>query len=341
MPQNVLLIQGNASDAQIVRDSLSRSSDNNFNVEWVSTCALGLQRLAAVGKQKAGDTTGISAVLVDLLLPDVAGIETFDRLFAAIPQIPIVILSSLQDAAAATMAIQRGAQDFLLKERLDDYVLPKTLTAVIDRAAIAEALFIEKERAQVTLNSIGDAVVCTDLEGHLSYLNIAAERLTGWRTEGAIGRPLEDVVKIIDSDTRAAVPNPMSIATQQNKIVGLPPACVLMTRRTAACDRAARTGVVLPTHCVRGDWVHRRGRGPNSVAAPDLRIHTSRAIHLDSRRIGLDRVDRSMGAAGGVPTGQCLAPEGPHMAQAGGQHFGGGTALQGIHGRRGRDFGRD
>jgi diguanylate cyclase (GGDEF)-like protein/PAS domain S-box-containing protein len=230
MPQNILLIQSNASDAQIVRDALSRSGDSSFNVEWVSTCALGLQRLAAVGKQQSDSGIGISAVLVDLLLPDVAGIETFDRLFAAIPQIPIVILSSLQDAAAATTAIQRGAQDFLLKERLDDYVLPKTLTAVIDRAATTEALFIEKERAQVTLNSIGDAVVCTDLEGHLSYLNIAAERLTGWRKAEAIGRPLEDVVRIIDSDTRATVPNPMSIATRQDKTVGLPPTSILIRR---------------------------------------------------------------------------------------------------------------
>jgi len=230
MRQNVLLIQGNASDAQLVRDALSKASDHGFNVEWVRTCALGLQRLAAVGKQKAHHTVGISAVLVDLLLPDVTGIETFDRLFAAIPQIPIVILSSLQDAGAATTAIQRGAQDFLLKERLDDYVLLKTLTAVIDRAAITEALFIEKERAQVTLNSIGDAVVCTDLDGHISYLNIAAERLTGWRKDEAIGRPLEDVVRIIDSDTRATVPNPMSIATEQDKIVGLPPTCMLIRR---------------------------------------------------------------------------------------------------------------
>jgi diguanylate cyclase (GGDEF)-like protein/PAS domain S-box-containing protein len=230
MPQNILLIQGNESDAQIVRDALSRSSAGKFNLEWVRTCALGLQRLAAIGKQRLGGTIGISAVLVDLQLPDVAGIETFNRLFAAIPQIPIVILSSSQDAAAATTAIQRGAQDFLLKERLDDYVLPKTLTAVIGRAAITEALFVEKERAEVTLNSIGDAVVCTDTEGHVSYLNIAAERLTGWQKEEAIGRPLEDVVRIVDSDTRATVPNPMSIATRQNKTVGLPPTCILIRR---------------------------------------------------------------------------------------------------------------
>jgi diguanylate cyclase (GGDEF)-like protein/PAS domain S-box-containing protein len=230
MPHNILLIQGDALDAKIVRDALSESGDCNFHVEWVGTCALGLERLAAVGKQKLQRSSGIAAVLVDLSLPDVTGIETFDRLFAAIPQIPIVILSASGDAETAKAAIQRGAQDFLIKERLDDYVLPKTLAAVIDRAAISEALFDEKERAQITLNSIGDAVVSTDIEGRVSYLNIVAERLTGWPKADAIGRPLEDVFRIIDSETRTTVPNPMSMATHQNEIVGLPPTCILIRR---------------------------------------------------------------------------------------------------------------
>jgi diguanylate cyclase (GGDEF)-like protein/PAS domain S-box-containing protein len=249
MPKNILLIQADALDAKVVRDALCESGDGKFHVEWVTTCALGLKRLAAIGKQKHQGTDSIAAVLVDLLLPDVVGIETFDRLFAAIPHIPIVILSSSHDAPIAKTAIQRGAQDFLLKERLDDYVLPKTLAAVIDRAAIAEALFNEKERAQVTLNSIGDAVVCTDIDGHVSYLNVIAERLTGWPKKEAIGRPLDEVFRIIDSDTRATLPNPMSIATHQNKIVGLPPTCILIRRdgvESAIEDSAA------PIHDRRG-----------------------------------------------------------------------------------------
>src|ERR1700734_2681774 len=230
MPKNILLIQADALGAKVVGDALSGSGNGKFHVEWVTTCALGLERLAAIGKPAHQGTGGIAAVLVDLRLPDVVGIETFDRLFAAIPHIPIVVLSSSRDAEIAKSAIQRGAQDFLLKERLDDYVLPKTLGAVIDRAAIAEALFDEKERAQVTLNSIGDAVVCTDVDGHVSYLNIIAERLTGWPKTEAIGLPLEGVFRIIDSETRATLPNPMSIAADQNRIVGLPPTCILVRR---------------------------------------------------------------------------------------------------------------
>jgi diguanylate cyclase (GGDEF)-like protein/PAS domain S-box-containing protein len=227
---NILLIQGDAQSAQAVRDALGNPGDRKFHVEWVRTCALGLERLEILGKQREDDSRGISAVLVDLLLPDLAGLEIVDRLHAAAPQIPIVILSSSQDEAIAKAAMQHGAHDFLLKKRLDDYVLTKILGAAIDRAAIAEALFNSQERAQVTLNSIGDAVISTDVEGRVTYLNIVAERLTGWPSAEAVGRPLEEVFRIIDADTRATVPNPMRMATHENKTVGLPPACILVRR---------------------------------------------------------------------------------------------------------------
>ena len=65
---------------------------------------------------------------------------------------------------------------------------------------------MEKERAQVTLNSIGDAVLSTDIAGNVTYLNVVAERMTGWSREEAAGRPLEEVFRIIDGATREAVP---------------------------------------------------------------------------------------------------------------------------------------
>jgi hypothetical protein len=68
--------------------------------------------------------------------------------------------------------VQRGAQDYLLKGRLDGYLLSKALRSMLERAASAEALFDEKERAQVTLNSIGDAVMSSDVCGHVTYLNV-------------------------------------------------------------------------------------------------------------------------------------------------------------------------
>ena len=228
MAKNILLIQANASAASAVLHALARSHD--FHVEWVETCALALARFAAVGKQDEPRANGISAVLLDLQLPDASGIDGFDCLYAAMPHIPVLILTAAQDEPLARQAVQRGAQDYLLKERLDERLLDKTIGGMIDRAAIAEALFDEKERAQVTLNSIGDAVISTDIKGRVTYLNVVAEQLTGWARPEALQRPLEEVFRIVDGNTREVIPNPMALATITNQIVGLPATCILIRR---------------------------------------------------------------------------------------------------------------
>jgi diguanylate cyclase (GGDEF)-like protein/PAS domain S-box-containing protein len=230
MADLVLLIQDDADGAAAIREVLEKSCTQRFLVEWVRTGTLGLQRLTVGGRQHAPDHTDVALILVDLPLPDGTGGEIVDRLHAAAPQTPIVVLCAVHDEPVAEAALRRGASDHILRERIDDYVLPKTLGAVIDRANVTEALFNEKERALVTLNSIGDAVISTDVGGNVSYLNSVAERLTGWPGAEALGRPLEAVFRIIDSDTRATIPSPMEAATRQNRTVGLPPTCILIRR---------------------------------------------------------------------------------------------------------------
>src|ERR1700688_2380954 len=206
------------------------SDDGPFRVEWVRTHAEGLDRIVRRGKQEGNTPNGIAAVLVDLFLPDSEGIETFDHLFGVVPQIPILVLVDSNQEAIAKLAVQRGAQDYLLKGRLDDYLLPKALRNMIDRTVITDALFVEKERAEVTLNSIGDAVMSTDESSAVSYLNAAAEKLTGWRLAAAPGRPADQVFRIIDAGTRQPLPNPMALAMRENKTFGLPPNCLLIRR---------------------------------------------------------------------------------------------------------------
>jgi diguanylate cyclase (GGDEF)-like protein/PAS domain S-box-containing protein len=230
MTRNILLVQHDPSDAKAVREALINSSDGQFRVEWVRRYSEGLERLASEGNQVKQRTDGVAAILVDLFLPDSQGIETFDRLFRVAPHIPILVLSSPQDEDVAKVAVKRGAQDYLLKGRFDSYTLPKALRSMVERAAIADALFDEKERAQVTLNSIGDAVMSSDIGGQVTYLNPVAERMTGWSLEEAVGHPLEEVFRIIDGTTREAVQNPMALAIQENKTVGVTPNCVLVRR---------------------------------------------------------------------------------------------------------------
>ena len=151
--------------------------------------------------------------------------------------------------ATANEAIVRGAQDYLLKGHLDKYTLTRALRRVVERKKSEEAVFVEEERAQVTLNSIGDAVLSMDLSGNVIYLNLVAERMTGWSREEAIGRPLADVFQIIDGTTREPARNPLQLAIQRNHAVGLTAHCVLIRRgglEAAIEDSAA------PIHDRRG-----------------------------------------------------------------------------------------
>jgi diguanylate cyclase (GGDEF)-like protein/PAS domain S-box-containing protein len=243
MSRNILLIVADAAEAKAVRRSLDNSRDGPFRVEWVRGCGDAVKRLGSQGAEE------VAAVVVDLFLPDSQGIGTFDTLFRASPHVPILVLSHLRDEDVGRLAVQHGAQDYLLEERLDGYSLQKALSNMLERSAYVEALFLERERAQVTLNSIGDAVISTDVAGNVAYLNAVAEGMTGWSRQEAAGRPLQEVLRIIDGDSREPALNPLAMAMLHNKSVGLSANCVLIRRdgyESAIEDTAA------PIHDLRG-----------------------------------------------------------------------------------------
>ncbi|MDB6082987.1 MAG: hypothetical protein JWN43_868 [Gammaproteobacteria bacterium] len=243
MSRNLLLILADPTEGSAVRRSLANSRDGPYHIESVGRCGDGLDRL---GRQGGKD---FAAIVVDLFLPDTQGIETFDKLFHASPHIPILIFSRLRDEDAARLALQRGAQDYLLAERFDDYSLAKALSSMLERSTYADALFLEKERAQVTLNSIGDAVISTDVAGNITYLNPVAESMTGWSPREAYGQPLQNVMKMIDGESREPALNPLAMAILHNKAVGLSANCILIRRdgyESAIEDTAA------PIHDRRG-----------------------------------------------------------------------------------------
>jgi len=101
---------------------------------------------------------------------------------------------------------------------------------LIERRHMEEALFVEKERAQVTLNSIGDAVACTDISGNITFLNKVAETMTGWSLQEAAGRSMTEVFRIRDDSSGETIPDPMEMAIKYDHTVHLPPNCILVRR---------------------------------------------------------------------------------------------------------------
>jgi PAS domain S-box-containing protein len=98
------------------------------------------------------------------------------------------------------------------------------------RRLAERALFTEHEHAQVTLNSIGDAVVSTDPQGIVTFLNFVAEKMTGWSRHGAAGRPMDEVYRIREARNRTVAPSWTEMAMQQDATITLPSDCILFRR---------------------------------------------------------------------------------------------------------------
>jgi len=106
-----------------------------------------------------------------------------------------------------------------------------TLTDITERKKAETAVFQAKERAQVTLQSIGDAVITTDSEGRIDYMNPVAESLTGWENREAQSQLIGDVLTVVDEGTREARENPVMRCLREGQILGLTEHTVLVNRR--------------------------------------------------------------------------------------------------------------
>ncbi len=86
---------------------------------------------------------------------------------------------------------------------------------ITERKIYEEALFREKESAQITLQSIGDGVITTDAQSTIDYINPVAEELTGWRLEDAMGRPVEEIFRAFHEETCEPLENPLSVSIRR------------------------------------------------------------------------------------------------------------------------------
>jgi diguanylate cyclase (GGDEF)-like protein/PAS domain S-box-containing protein len=125
-------------------------------------------------------------------------------------------------------AMRDGDTSFGLIQTVED--ISERKATEFDLCSSEEALFAEKERAQVTLNSIGDAVLSTDSAGQVMYLNKVAEKMTGWSCDNARGRPLAEVFRVVHGTTRQAVDDPAQQAINEDKTVGMALDSVLIRR---------------------------------------------------------------------------------------------------------------
>lgn len=123
-PVRVLLVEDSPTDALLLREALTDERSMQFRTAHAETLDEALRRL----QEQAFDL-----ILLDLGLPDSQGLETFARMHDHVPQIPIIVLTGLDDDSLAIQAVKEGAQDFLTKGRVDRYWLVRNIRHALER----------------------------------------------------------------------------------------------------------------------------------------------------------------------------------------------------------------
>jgi len=169
-------------------------------------------------------------IILDIDMPETDGFELCRRL-SALPETcdsGIIFVTSHTSVEMESKALSLGAIDFIPKPinqkvcrlRVSNHLRLYSQTRALKTAH--EALYSEKTRLSVTLESIGDAVISTDKNGLIKFMNRTAQRLTEWRETEAIGQPICKVMALKDALSGKALFNPLDIALSQERIVGMP-----------------------------------------------------------------------------------------------------------------------
>jgi diguanylate cyclase (GGDEF)-like protein/PAS domain S-box-containing protein len=215
----VLVIQCNPADVRLISKALTVPSQRNLEVEALNKVS------DAVARIRKG---GVRSVIMDIEMP--GEFARFEELFSAAPQIPILILSGTETECLARQAVEQGAQDYMLKNQLEEFRLKRVVWRMIDLQAKEEAAIQQQERADVILSCTGDAVLISDAAGFVRHLNEPAESLTGWTCREASGRSLGEVFQTIDTISRQAAGDPLATAAVDKKQVPLCSNCILIQR---------------------------------------------------------------------------------------------------------------
>ena len=166
-------------------------------------------------------------LVTDIRMPGMNGLELINKVLAKYPDVQVVVVSAYGEIDIVVEAMKIGALDFLQKP-----VAPGVIRMSIASAAEKwqlrhqlrlsnELLAKENELLSVTLRSIGDGVITTDVDGNITLINRIAEQLTGWTHEEAIGRPLTEVFVVYNEKTKEICENPAYGVIETGLVAGL------------------------------------------------------------------------------------------------------------------------
>jgi diguanylate cyclase (GGDEF)-like protein/PAS domain S-box-containing protein len=293
LSSHILVIDSHRVDARWVSEVLTAPESGLHDPDVML-----VESVAAARPQLTGD-------IIDLIVLDPARSaanerEAIRQVHAAAPHVPVMVFTHVEQDALGAEGVRTSVREYLRKGAVGARGLQRSVKFALERHALEEALFVERKTAHVMLRSIGDAVVCIDVAGQVSFLNLAAEGITGWSSKEATGRAIADVCVILNATTRAPIPKSMLLAIARHDTQHLPPNCVLIHR---AGHDIPIEDVVVPIHDRRGQVIGAVIVFRDVTAMRAMSVQLSHAAHHDfltglpNRLLLHDRVSQAMAAA--------------------------------------------
>ena len=176
----ILLIEDNPGDVRHVEEILKDVRGFAYRFENATRLSTGLIQL---------ETSEINVVLLDLNLPDSNGYETFRKLHGCFPDVPVILLTGLDDEALGLQVVRDGAQDYLVKGNLEGNLLVRSIRYAIERKSAALALQKSEQIIKKTFSCWSDAVFIIDaVTNEIVDCNPAASSIFGYSRKDLIGR---------------------------------------------------------------------------------------------------------------------------------------------------------
>lgn len=173
---HVLLVEDNPGDARLVQEMVKDITNGAFRMSHAPALSDALDAVRS--------TPPPDIILLDLTLPDSNGLDTFHRLQANAYDIPIIILSGLDDHQLALAAVQGGAQDYLPKGEVNPPLLSRSISYAMERKHTEENLLLARQ----IFETAGEAILVTEPDGSIVDVNPAFAAITGYAREEAVGR---------------------------------------------------------------------------------------------------------------------------------------------------------
>lgn len=184
--QSILLVEDSPGDALLIQEVFNGTQDNGFILEWVETLSAAFEYIQS-GKP-------VAAVLLDLSLPDGYGFQTVSQMIKAVPHIPVIILTGLEDEALAIKAVKAGAQDYLIKGQVYQNSLSRTVRYAIERKQIQEELQASETRYRLLAENIIDVVFISTPDLFILDITPSVTRMLGYQPDELIGVHLEHLL---------------------------------------------------------------------------------------------------------------------------------------------------